>query len=93
MEEDKNIEAILGNKRKQLFDCLSQLAERAYELDEKPIAIAINTLCGCILSGDDTQFMYMCEAFSRMKLDQLEKEQATMDKLLAELTKEKGQNE
>lgn len=62
------------SNRHQLLFCLSQLAARAEELDEVNISLCIHTLCGSIASYDDKQFSYMCEAFSRMQLDQMKKE-------------------
>lgn len=76
------------SNRKQLLDCLNQLAERALELDESHISICINSICGAIAGNDDDQFSYMCEAFARIKLNQAMKEEEMLNKLMNSIKNE-----
>ena len=87
----KTILDAADQNRKQLFDCIVQLAERASETGELHISSCLNTLCGAIVANDDNQLSFFCEAFSRLKVDQLEKEQVLMDKLFGDLKKEQSE--
>ena len=68
-------------KRVQLYNCVLDLAKRAEELEEMDIHCVLYTLAGSIVSQEDNELAFLTEAFSRIKIAQIKKQEQFLDNI------------
>ena len=54
--------------KKQLFDCVASLADRATELDYKALAVMLHTVAGVVQNGCEDEFATLCSTYIEAKL-------------------------
>ena len=68
-------------EKKQLLQCIQDLAERASELNEPNIAVALFTLYAASMTQSDRVLADMCHAFASEQIKRLDDEKKSKEKL------------